>query len=505
MRTHEPCPDCGHTECLTIFEDGSSYCHSTCDPPFKPSKDFKGKETTISQQELKLEVRPYRGVKKEVAEFYGIMTGIDDKGGEVTRVYPYPHMPKTRVLPKDFSSNKGFKNNKLFGMDKFNAGSSKFLTIVEGEDDVPSAYQMLGSKHHVVGMAGGAAHQVLKDPECKSFIEAYQVIILATDGDDAGNTAADIFSRTYPNKCYRVSMTKYKDPNDYLVNGCESDFLYAWINRTKYTPENILNTTEQFLSLYRDTPEQTYVPTGIEALDEKIKGIMRGYFTVFKAETGVGKTEVMRFIEHSLVKQGEPIAFWHLEETKLRSLLGLVTYEVDDNVTQKDLIEEKGLGDKVEEAITALTKDELLYQFYIRDGDGPDDLIEQIRYFSEACGVNYIFMEPIQDIVAGRSDAGKEEMLADLSVRLSKLCAELNIAIVTIAHTNDDGEIKYCRMIGQRAGIIVSLDRDKSSEDEDLRNTTYLTVEKNRPCSVVGFGGSLEFNSEKFTLKEKVF
>ena len=42
-------------------------------------------------------------------------------------------------------------------------------------------------------------------------------------------------------------------------------------------------------------------------------------------------------------------------------------------------------------------------------------------------------------------------MLADLSVRLSKLSAELNVGIVTISHTNDDGQMKYCRMIGQRA------------------------------------------------------
>ena len=68
---------------------------------------------------------------------------------------------------------------------------------------------------------------------------------------------------------------------------------------------------------------------------------MQGHFTVFKAPTGIGKTELMRYMEYSMLKQGVPIAAWHLEETKLRSLLGLVSYEVGDNLTRRDLIEEK--------------------------------------------------------------------------------------------------------------------------------------------------------------------
>ena len=93
-------------------------------------------------------------------------------------------------------------------------------------------------------------------------------------------------------------------------------------------------------------------------------------------------------------------------------------------------------------------------------------------------------------------------MLADLSVRLSKVSAELNVGIVSIAHTNDDGQMKYCRMIGQRASVIINLSREKESDDLQERNTTYLTVEKNRPCSEEGNAGAMTFNTETFTLKE---
>jgi 5,10-methylene-tetrahydrofolate dehydrogenase/methenyl tetrahydrofolate cyclohydrolase len=113
-----------------------------------------------------------------------------------------------------------------------------------------------------------------------------------------------------------------------------------------------------------------------------------------------------------------------------------------------------------------------------------------------------VFFEPIQDVVAGTSEESKEQMLADLSVRLSKLAAELNVGIVTIAHTNDDGQTKYCRMIGQRASVILDLKREKDADSLEERNTTYITIEKNRPCSEEGSAGMLRFNPETFTLRE---
>ncbi len=93
--------------------------------------------------------------------------------------------------------------------------------------------------------------------------------------------------------------------------------------------------------------------------------------------------------------------------------------------------------------------------------------------------------------------------LADLSVRLSKLAAELNVGIVTIGHTNDDGQVKYCRMIEQRASVVVDLQRNKMAEDEDERNTTKLLVTKNRPVGPTGYAGQLKFNTNTFTLEEK--
>ena len=56
-------------------------------------------------------------------------------------------------------------------------------------------------------------------------------------------------------------------------------------------------------------------------------------------------------------------------------------------------------------------------------------------------------------------------------------------------------------MIGQRASVIVRLDRNKEAEDIQDRNTTRLVIEKNRPTSEEGFAGELLFNIDTFNME----
>ena len=521
--SHKPCPHprCSSTDAFSYnVEKMTGYCHS-CEEAY-PTKGVTYSEDILQEFPL----RPYkeefevnfipknirehsesgfvamRGISSQTMEHYGVVT-YSGNGEPIKQEYPYPSGgKKIRYFPKAFSSD-GLKQDELFGMNLWNAGSARFVTVTEGEVDAMSAYQMLKGNYTnpVVSLPSATPSKALWE-KCSTWLDSFEKIILSVDTDGPGNALAAKMANLFPNKVYRVPHDKFKDANEFLVAGQAQAFKNAWYSAKKFIPENILNTTDQFLSLYRDTPEHQYVPTGIQALDDKIMGLMQGHFTVIKAQTGIGKTEVMRFLEYNLLQKGVPFATWHLEETKLRSLLGLVTYHTGTNVTRRDLIDEEEVGPLIEEAITDLTKDENFYQFYLPDGQGTDELIDQIRFFREACGCQFVFFEPIQDVVAGLTEEGKEQILADLSVRLSKLSAELNVGIVTIAHTNENGDPKYCKMIGQRASVIIDLSRDKEAEDYDERNTTYLTVQKNRPCSEEGRAGRLRFDPSTFILQE---
>jgi twinkle protein len=180
---------------------------------------------------------------------------------------------------------------------------------------------------------------------------------------------------------------------------------------------------------------------------------------------------------------------------------GLASYQLDKNVTRRDLITNQT---EVDDAIKLMTEKENLYQFTIGVDDDPNSILEQIRFLSQACGVHYIFFEPIQDLAYSRQgDESAEQFLSQLATKLARLSAELNVGIVTIAHENDDGAIRDSRMIGKRASVVIKLKRDKMADDADARNTTELLVIKNRPTGSTGYAGQLFFNSDTFTLSEK--
>ena len=519
-KSNLPCPyvSCGSSDAFSFNSNGYGKCHS-CGTNY-PSRDktfdwAKEHYPTIEKDTssyVPKDIKPFvetdnsegsyvsmRGIDESVMTEYGVLTYADRQ----EYIYPSGGI-KVRKLPeKAFFAKSGFKSDELFGMNLFTAGCSKVVTITEGEIDALSVFQMLQSKfiNPVVSLPSATPSKKLWD-NCKEWLDSFEKIILSVDTDDAGNALADKIAKMFPNKVYRVDHHPYKDANDFLQNNKSVEFKSAWWVARKYTPENVLNGVDDFLSLYQNAPEHEYVPTGIEALDAKILGLMQAHFTVIKAPTGIGKTEIMRYLEYNMLQRKVPIAAMHVEETKLRSLLGLVSYECKDNLTRRDLIEQKGADEQVIAAIESLNKDELYYQFFMGDGQGSDELCDQIRYFSQACGCKFVFFEPIQDVVVGSSEEGKESMLADLAIRLSKLAAELNVGIVTIAHTNDNGDPKYCKMIGQRASVVIDLSREKEADSLEERNTTHIRVEKNRPCSEEGMAGTMRFNLDTFTLRE---
>ena len=355
----QPCPypSCGSSDAFSWNTEGFGNCHS-CKTPY-PSKNktyewaqekypTKGRSMGVvsyTPKGISYKEDPcdgnyvaFRGISKSIMEKYGVMTYPDRQ----EYVYPSGGIKVRRLDEKSFYTKGSFKTDELFGMNLFPAGSSKKVTITEGEIDAMSVAQIMQSKYitPVVSLPSATPSKKLWE-NCKEWLDSFDQIILSVDKDDAGNTVADRIAKLFPNKVYRVDHGQYKDANDFIKADKEEEFKSAWWGAKKYTPDNVLNTPEQFLSLYRDTPEHQYVPTGIQGLDDKILGLMQGHFTVIKAPTGIGKTEIMRYLEYNMLQQKVPIASWHLEETKLRSLLGLVSYHLNDNLTRRDLIEEK--------------------------------------------------------------------------------------------------------------------------------------------------------------------
>jgi hypothetical protein len=179
----------------------------------------------------------------------------------------------------------------------------------------------------------------------------------------------------------------------------------------------------------------------------------------------------------------------------------MVSYKLGDNLTRKDLINEKGREEDVKQALFDLGAIDRMHQFSLGTDEDHNDLIDRIKYLVAAMDVDFVFFEPIQDIVDGDMK-DKESKLSDLSSKLSRLASEVNVGIITIAHANEDGDTMYCKMIGKKAAFEITLERDQTAETHEERNRTYIHVgRKNRVGGGNGPAGALDFDLDSYTLK----
>ena len=178
-----------------------------------------------------------------------------------------------------------------------------------------------------------------------------------------------------------------------------------------------------------------------------------------------------------------------------------MSYDLGTNVTLKKFIEEKGLDDEVQESITSLTQDERFVTFSIDETQTNDETMSQLNYLISAMDIDYLFIEPIQDIVSGANASEKEGKLSDLFTRMGNMCGETGVGIVVIAHENTQGGAMYSSMITKKAGFKIILQGDRESDDPTERNRTYIEIkEKNRVGLGFGPAGAVDFDIETYML-----
>lgn len=502
--THLNCPDCGHRGCFTKWPDGGHFCHSCGSKSKGKTHDSEGApDYFFDPNVVAAEEVPYRDLPLEAVQKFGIRTGFDGRGNELRREYQYPTQLKYRYLPKDFSRNNGFKLTELFGMDQFAAGSSKTITIVEGEDDAPAAWTMLGKTNPVVSLPSSSITSTLL-ANCGPYLKAFDEIIICTDGDPAGRKAADRLSTAFPNKVFLVDLgtSELNDPMDYFKAKKDREFFTAWKNRKKFVPSGYFNTPDQMVEILSANEEHTFYPTPIEALNDVIHGLPLGHLVVLTGPEGQGKTEIMRLFELHMLKEHSDVSIGvlHMEETRKTCLETYACYELGQNVRRPDhTVSRKDIN----RSIRNLTKNHNLYFFDFSIDEDPLAILEKVRYLHTACDCQVVFIDPIQQLAYGSMrDMSEEQVLSRISVQLERLANDLDMCIVMTTHVNDDGQTRSSRMIGKSASVRIDLTRDHMNTDPEVRNTTYLSVSKNRPTGQTGYGGTLKFDPDSFTLSE---
>jgi twinkle protein len=437
-------------------------------------------------------------------EKFHILTKVDPNGVPIAQGYTYPNgAVKIRdLLKKDFRAKGDMSNATLFGRDKFTAGSAKSVTVVEGELDAASTYQLLGSKYPVVSVR--SASSARKDCAAEfEYLNSFENIYLCFDGDEPGQRAcAEVAGLFNFNKVFHVKLDKFKDANEYLTNGAEKEFVSAWWNAKKFLPEGIISSTAEVYEIFKEEKTTSVATYPWATLQDITKGIRFGEVVLLTAMEGVGKTEIFRGLEYHLLQTTDyNIGVIHLEEGKRRFYDGVVGYELKTAAHHDPYLTPEAKKEAYEKAVK---RDNRLHFYTHFSSDDPDSILDSIRFMAGACECRFIFLDHITMLVSGTPTDDERRLLDYLSTKLAGMVEEQDFAFFLISHVNDDGKTRGSRNISKIADLHVQLVRDLESTDPIERNTTHLVVKKNRFAATTGPGGKLLFDKDTYMIKELV-
>lgn len=496
---NQPCP-CGRSSDAYEPYPNGGYC-------FSCSKKFRGgveiEHENKADKNRSFQVLPYRGHSVESLRRYGVVLEVEDD--QITKArYTYPSgWHKYRLLSEKKFFSEGQVVPELFGMDKFSAGSSKAITVTEGEEDAIAVYELLGSKWPSVSIRGSSSAKA----DCTAafeYLNSFEQIYLCFDEDEAGQRAVEAVSSLFPfNKIFVVHKTLFKDANDYLIKGAHDEYRRVWYNAKRNVPTNIISSFNEVAAIL-DKPEKTRIATfPFEGLQKATLGIRTGETYLFKAPEGIGKTEFFGAIEHHVLKTTDiNIAIIHLEDPEKRMIQRIANYELQMPVHLKDLYDVSN-REVLDAYTSAVKRDNRLHIYTSLENEDYDAVLNRLRFMVASCECKIVFLDHISRLVSGNLTDDERRTLDAISTRLSQLAQELDFALIMVSHVNDDGLTRGSRNISKEAWTVISLDRDITALDKRTRNTTRLTIEKNRFAGITGPAGCVYFDPDTFTLSDK--
>jgi len=512
VKTHQSCPSCQHKDCLSVYDDGSTFCHS-CNKTTREYLVLRTAETVQKERPFSSMSRiargfPERGFSAETVKRYSVDVG----GPEAPYQAKYPlfnvagdHVGnKVRNPDKQFLFEGNVKEVGLFGRHAFPPGSARYVTVVEGQDDALAAYQMMGSKYPVVSVhsASTAARDVKRDFE---YLNSFDNVVFAFDADEPGKKAArEAAAVGLPlHKIKILSMRKHKDANDYLLSRDAEAFTKEWWQAPAYRPDELRFGTELFDDVMERKDIFT-VDTPWEGLNKKRAQLRLSEFIVVTADPGVGKTSFLKAIEHKLltdpavIEKEYGVGFLHLEESNGDTALGLLS--IHNSQPYHLLPRDSWQEDELRSGFDSVLNNTRVVLWDHFGSNSVDAVLNKVRHMA-ALGCKYIVLDHLSIIVSDQS-GDERKQLDEISTKLKTLCMELDICLIAVIHTNRAGQIRGTAGVEQLANIVVRLRRDKDEENEWRRNITSVSIEKNRFSGMSGPACHLWYNAETARLYE---
>jgi twinkle protein len=510
----KPCYECHSRDNVAIYDNGGEHC-------FTPGCSYHifgdGSTPSVSDtyRPSKLEMSgvvrkiPDRKLSVETCARFGVTVSQGADGVITHHYYPYydkvtkdiSAVKKRICATKDMPWSGDRSNVGLFGQNLC-SGRGKYITVTEGEIDAMAVAEMFDNKWDVVSLRDGAQSAKKDIVRELEFLEGYDNVIICFDEDEHGRKAwddvKDVFS---PNKVKKATLP-LKDAGALLAAGRVRDFTKSWWDAKSYQPQGIVKVSETWDEVlkYRDTPSLEY-PWG--GLNDILQGQRRKEIVVWAAETGIGKSQTMREIQHDIISRNpdETVGCLMLEESVAKTTLGWMSF-MAERPLHKELktIPDEELRKYWEMATKG---DRMVLLDHKGWQNNLDTLLARIRYMKHSMGCNWIVLDHLHIALSSVEGAsGDWSGIDELMTNFVGMVHELDIGLHLVCHTSGERSLRGSKGISKLADAVIFLERDKHHNDPEVANTTEVVVDKNRWAGDVGTACYLKYSKETNRMTE---
>jgi twinkle protein len=457
-----------------------------------------------------------RGLQADSLAYFGVRVGYDLTNGEVNSLFFPVYREGERVgykikdlNTKQFSAEGSIKSPDFFGAKQAGQGG-KLLIITEGEEDCMSAYQLLrqaGKQYNVVSLPNGANLSAVK--KNLEWIETFESIVLNLDNDDKGKACAkEIADILTPGKV-KVMTLPTKDANDYLRDGHKGvEYLKQIWNAKPYRPDGIINLADAWDLMWADEVQQS-IPYPWAGLNDKLYGQREREIVTWTAGTGIGKSAVVRELEHWLLSQTQDnIGVLALEESVGRTAWGLISVEASLPLSIRE--ERKGVSQEdVKNWYDNTVGTGRVHVFDHWGSASEENLLNRVRYMIRGLECKWIILDHLSIVVSAMDDMGDERRAIDsIMTKLRKMMEETGASMHLVSHLRRiDGNrgheqgvevslshLRGSQAIAQLSDAVIAMERNQQADDEREANLTRLRVLKNRYAGLTGLATNLAYD-----------
>jgi twinkle protein len=364
-----------------------------------------------------------------------------------------------------------------------------------------------GKDYKVVSLPSGAtSYRSIQDNY--DWIISFEDVVLALDQDAAGRKGTSKICSILPlGKTRVMSFKDYKDINEILLAKDPKTFWSALYNAKEYRPDGIIRLSQAWDELWKNDNIDS-IPYPWAGMNEKLYGLRPHEIVTFTSGSGLGKSAIMRELEHYLFKvTKDNIGILALEENIGRTAWGIMSIEANKPLHIRE--ERKNTsGEDIRKYWDATIGTGRFIAYDHFGSTSEDNLLNQVRYMVKAMECRWIILDHLSIVVSAMDEGGDERRTIDsIMTKLRTLTEETGAGLLLVTHLRRVGDkgheqgievtlnhLRGSQSISHLSDAVVALERNQQSENEKEANLTLLRVLKNRYAGYVGPAGYLYYN-----------